>query len=110
MSKNAKLPEPPYYAVIFPNQRTGDDEEGYQKMAARMTELAQMQPGCLGYESTRDESGFGITVSYWRDEVSIRAWKAEAEHLEAQRLGKKKWYKAFALRIAKIERAYDFEK
>ncbi|MGB4248729.1 MAG: antibiotic biosynthesis monooxygenase, partial [Pseudohongiellaceae bacterium] len=36
----------------------------------------------------------------------IRKWKQNAEHLEAQRLGREKWYSDFMLRIAKIERDY----
>ena len=73
----APLPEPPYYAVIFTSQ-LGEDVEGYAEMSARMFDLALRQPGCLGAESARDGGGLGITVSYWRDEGSIRAWKGEA--------------------------------
>ncbi len=73
-------------------------------MAERMVELAQRQSGFLGMESARD--GVGITVSYWRDLESIRNWKAELEHKEAQRLGREKWYSAFKTRIARVERDY----
>ena len=107
MSDNfAATPEPPYYAVIFTNQRTDKDETGYEKMAAEMSALALAQPGCLGAESTRDENGFGMTVSYWRDEQSIKHWKAQPHHLTAQRLGKEKWYAHYELRVARVERAY----
>ena len=64
------------------------------------------RPGCLGAESARDGGGLGITVSYWRDEDSIRAWKAEARHLVAQKYGIEKWYAHYMLRIARVERAY----
>ena len=110
MSEVAKTPEPPYYAVVFSNQRTHDDDKGYQEMAARMMELAAEQAGFLGAESSRDTDGFGITVSYWADLASIHSWKQHSEHLVAQRLGKEKWYKNFALRIAKVEHSYQFEK
>ena len=73
-------------------------------MAERMVELAAQQPGYLGVESARET--VGITVSYWADLESIRAWKANAEHLDAQRLGHQKWYAAFKVRIAKVERDY----
>ncbi|HEY1392151.1 MAG TPA: antibiotic biosynthesis monooxygenase [Methylibium sp.] len=101
----AATPEPPYYAVIFSSRRT-EGEQGYGAMADRMVELAADQPGFLGVESSRDAAGFGITVSYWRSEADIAAWKAQAEHREAQRLGHQKWYAHFELRIAKVERAY----
>jgi len=103
MESIAKTPEPPYYAVIFTSLRTQVDD-GYGAMAGRMLELAALQPGFLGVESARE--GLGITVSYWNDLESIRAWKANAEHLEAQRLGHQKWYAAFKTRIAKVERDY----
>ncbi|MEB8285450.1 antibiotic biosynthesis monooxygenase [Aeromonas veronii] len=99
----ANTPEPPYYAVIFTSLRT-DEDAGYGAMAERMVELAQQQSGFLGMESARD--GVGITVSYWRDLESIRHWKAELEHKEAQRLGREKWYSAFKTRIARVERDY----
>lgn len=103
MSLIAKTPEPPYYAVIFSNHRTQVDE-GYDEMASRMLELAAQQPGFLGVESVRDK--LGITISYWQDLDSIKKWKANAEHLQAQKLGIEKWYSSFKTRIAKVERDY----
>jgi heme-degrading monooxygenase HmoA len=103
MESIAKTPAPPYYAVIFTSLRT-DVDDGYGAMATRMLELAATQPGFLGVESARD--GVGITVSYWSDLESIRLWKQNAEHLEAQRLGHQKWYSAFKTRVAKVERDY----
>ena len=101
----ATTPEPPYYAVIFTSVRT-DIEDGYDDMAVRMVELAAQQPGFLGVESARNE--VGVTVSYWADLDSIKAWKAHAEHKEAQRLGHQQWYRHFKTRIAKVERDYGF--
>jgi heme-degrading monooxygenase HmoA len=100
----AETPSPPYYAVIFTSQRTATDADGYARMAERMICLAARQPGFLGIERARQE--VGITVSYWRDLQSIKSWKADAEHLEAQRLGREEWYAAFKVRIARVEREY----
>ncbi|MCE1205477.1 MAG: antibiotic biosynthesis monooxygenase [Holophagaceae bacterium] len=101
----ASTPEPPYLAVIFSSQRTEGDQ-GYGAMADRMVELARAQPGFLGVESARDAEGFGITVSYWKDEASIATWKAHAEHAVAQRLGRDRWYADFQLRVCRVERNY----
>jgi heme-degrading monooxygenase HmoA len=102
----ARLPEPPYYAVIFSSRRTPGDA-GYARMAARMMELAVQQPGFLGAESARDADGFGITVSYWTTPEAIAAWRQQAEHRIAQELGKTRWYAHYALRVARVERAWD---
>ena len=101
----AHTPQPPYYAVIFTSQRT-EGERGYGAMADRMEELASQQPGFLGVESARGSDGFGITVSYWKDETSISAWKQNAEHLVAQERGRTEWYSGFQLRVSRVERAF----
>jgi heme-degrading monooxygenase HmoA len=98
----------PYYAVIFTTIRTEGDN-GYAEMASRMEELAAQQPGYLGIESARNENTReGITVSYWKDTDSIRAWKTNVEHQLAQKIGKEKWYATYKLRVCKVEREYDF--
>ncbi len=103
MSEIANTPKPPYYAVIFSSHRTAGDH-GYDAMAERMVELAAAQPGFLGIESARED--LGITVSYWDSLEAIRNWKENAEHLEAQRLGREQWYAGFRVRVARVEREY----
>lgn len=104
----ARLPEPPYYAVIFTSRRTEGDV-GYAAMAQRMEDLAKEQPGFLGIESVRGADGLGITVSYWESEEAIRRWKANESHQAAQEGGKRTWYADYAIRVAKVERAYAME-
>ena len=101
----ARTPEPPYYAVIFTSRRTEGDR-GYEAMAERMVELGSRVDGFLGLESVRGADGVGITVSYWRDEAALHAWKQDAEHQQAQRAGRQTWYADYQVRIAKVECAY----
>ena len=103
----AQTPEPPYTAVIFTSVRT-DGDHGYGAMSEAMGALAAQQPGYLGLESARE--GIGITVAYFRDEASARAWKTVAEHREAQRLGREQWYEGYRLRIATVTREYGWER
>jgi heme-degrading monooxygenase HmoA len=105
-SRFADLPAPPYYAVIFSSQRSGQDEAGYAVAAERMVELVGQQPGFLGFESTRDGDGFGITVAYFDSEQSIRAWHDQAEHAAARDLGHRRWYQRFEQRVAIVHRTY----
>ena len=103
----ADTPQPPYTAVIFTSVRTEGDN-GYGAMAEAMNELAAQQPGYLGMEAARD--GLGITVAYFRDEASARAWKNVADHREAQRLGREQWYAGYRLRIATVTRDYGWDR
>ena len=98
--------DPPYVAVIFTSVQ-GADTEGYAETAERMEELAAQQPGYLAVESARDPAaGLGITVSYWRTEADAAAWKGVAEHAEAQRVGRERWYASYAVQVATVTRAY----
>ncbi|ELS50318.1 antibiotic biosynthesis monooxygenase family protein [Streptomyces viridochromogenes] len=103
----ASLPAPPYYAVVFTAVRTAGDD-GYREMGERLLKLAADQPGFLGVDSARGADGLGITVSYWRDEDSIAAWRDHAEHALARAHGRERWYASFSLHVAKVERAYGF--
>ena len=96
----------PYYAVIFTTRRTEGDQ-GYGEMAEKMEALAAEQPGFLGFETARNE--VGISVSYWSSLEAISAWKENALHRAAQRLGREKWYEEYTLRICKVEREYSYK-
>lgn len=103
------------FAVIFSSRRpqpaagAAPDADGYAAVAERMVELARRQPGFAGVESARGADGFGITVSYWTDRAAIQAWKDEAEHRAAQRLGFERFYESFHLVVAELveERRFD---
>ncbi len=103
----SKTPKLPYYAVIFTSVLEEDNHE-YQKTADLMVELAKEIDGFLGLESARDK--LGITVSYWKDLMSIERWREHSEHQLAKKMGKKKWYLSYALRIAKVEKQNLFER
>jgi len=77
-------------------------------MAEQMDDLAKQQPGYLGIETARNETG--ITVSYWKDLESIRNWKQQTNHLVAQQKGITDWYSAYKVRVCLVERDYQFER
>jgi len=94
---------PPYYAVVFTSIKSEFDE-GYAEMATKMEALAKQQPGFIGIESARND--IGITVSYWKDLASIKSWKQNLDHVDAQIKGRTKWYEKYTVRIALVEREY----
>lgn len=97
------------YAVVFTSQRMAGDD-GYAQTADEMVRLAALQPGFLGVESVRGDDGLGITVAYWRDEASIRGWREHADHQAAMRAGRERWYRAYRVRVCRVEREYGFDR
>lgn len=102
----ATTPEPPYYVAVITVERAESDD-GYVEMADAMHRLAKTQPGFLGMEWVYDAGQrAGITSSYWTSAEAIATWKQHADHLVAQRLGQQRWYRAYTVRIARVERDY----
>jgi heme-degrading monooxygenase HmoA len=102
------LPARDAIAVIFVTQRTDADAAGYQAAAEAMMALVTVQPGYLGAESVRGGDGLGITVSYWADDASARAWRDHVEHAAVRALGRARWYAHYRLIVARVERAYQW--
>ena len=97
-----------YVAVIFTSTRTHHHDEDYERWSRRMAELVVEQPGFIDFVSARDPvTRLGITVAYFVDEESVLAWKANLEHLEAQRLGRLDFYESYSVRVSKVYREYE---
>jgi heme-degrading monooxygenase HmoA len=45
-------------------------------------------------DSVEGSDGISIVVAYWKGEESIRKWNHHLEHLEAQKEGRRRWFKA----------------
>lgn len=106
-SKFASTPQPPYYAVIFTIQLSGDDPEAYAATGKRMVQLASEQPGYLGAEGGKDDGdGFKVYICYWESLAAMEGWYHHSEHREAQKQGKAAWFRRYRIRIAKIEKEY----
>lgn len=95
------------YAVIF-RARTADVDDEYARVAASLREMAMTSFGCLEFVSAT-ENGQEIAISYWPSEASIVRWKAHADHLAAQWLGREKWYASYTVQVVEIRREYRFE-
>ncbi|MGW5472975.1 antibiotic biosynthesis monooxygenase family protein [Streptomyces chartreusis] len=99
--------EPPYYVAVFTTVRT-QEQSGYRETNARMEELVKNIPGYLGMDHAQTPGGLGITVGYFRDAEALTEWRTNAEHREAQELGRAEWYQSYTLHVAKVERSHGF--
>ena len=91
--------------VIFhADIREPDDE--YLHTAATIRKLAKDKYACLKFTSVMEEN-LEISISYWPDEQAVKDWKQDPEHLNAQALGKNKWYKNYRVEVLSMLREYD---
>jgi heme-degrading monooxygenase HmoA len=106
IEQRMKYPREGQVAVIFVSQRTDEDADGYSEAAGAMAALAALQPGYAGVESVRDSGGLGITVSYWVDDTSAKAWRDNPDHARIRDLGRARWYDWYVLEVTRVERGY----
>jgi heme-degrading monooxygenase HmoA len=97
-------------SVIFVAQRTELDAEGYATAATMMDELAKQQAGYIGIDSVRGADGLGITISYWTDEASAKAWRDHPDHTALRDAGRNRWYSDYSLHVTQVRRSYDWRK
>jgi heme-degrading monooxygenase HmoA len=95
------------WAVIFTSRRTGN-AEGYEAMDRALMKAVENQPGFLGIESI-STGARSLTVSYWDSLESIRRWRENPLHREAQALGRRRWYSAYRIQVCRVEREYAFD-
>lgn len=102
-----------YTAVIFTSRRRPDASaisDGYAEMAVRMEELARQQPGFRDLHTVRGSDGIGITVATFDSERDAVAWKQHPEHLQAQRLGRERFYDWYRLEVSEVTRSYGWQR
>lgn len=95
-------------AVIFEvNIREGRQEE-YLQIAAELREHLAQVDGFISIErfSSLSEEGKLCSLSFWKDEASIKQWREFDLHRLAQKKGKAGIFADFRIRVAKVVRDY----
>jgi len=92
--------------TIFRSRLRPENEEAYQKMAARMHELAVKMPGFIAIKTFQAPDGERVSIVEFESEETHNAWRRHPEHMEAQRLGRELFYSEFKLQVCKLEREY----
>ncbi|MDP1736760.1 MAG: antibiotic biosynthesis monooxygenase [Caulobacter sp.] len=95
-------------AVIFeviPREGLRDD---YLDTAARLRPLLDRIDGFLSIErfESLSQPGKILSLSFWRDEAAVAAWRTLGEHSDAQSDGRTRIFEDYRLRIAGVVRDY----
>ncbi len=94
------------YAVIF-KAKLRQLDDNYADTAERLRERALQEYGCLEFNSFT-QGDDEIAISYWPSEAHIAAWKADSEHLSAQRKGKMQWYDWYSVEVVEVQQEYHY--
>jgi heme-degrading monooxygenase HmoA len=95
-------------AVIFEVEPAHGKRDAYLGFAAELKPLLQHIDGFVSIERFESLSTPGrlLSLSIWRDEEAVKAWRTTAEHREAQRAGRGGLFADYRLRVAHVVRDY----
>jgi len=95
-------------AVIFEVTPAAGQRETYLQMAARLKPLLEGVEGFLSverFQSVTDPDHM-LSLSFWRDEAAVAAWRNTEEHRQAQASGRGGVFADYRLRVAAVMRDY----
>lgn len=97
-------------AVIFEVTPLPGQEARYLEVAATLREHLEAMDGFVSVERFQSLSrpGSYLSLSFWRDEAAVRAWRNHADHRAGQAEGRATVFADYRIRVAQVVRDYTF--
>jgi len=95
-------------AVIFEVEPAAGKRDAYLGIAAQLRPLLDGIDGFISierFQSLADPNRV-LSLSFWRDEEAVKAWRNTEEHRQAQQAGRGGIFAGYRLRIAHVVRDY----
>lgn len=95
-------------AVIFEVWPGDGHREAYLDIAADLRPELEKIDGFISIErfSSLVEDGKILSLSIWRDEAAVKAWREQFDHRAAQAKGRHELFANYRLRVAEVLRDY----
>jgi heme-degrading monooxygenase HmoA len=98
-------------AVIFEVWPKSDKKQKYLDLAAALRPILERIDGFISIErfESLTEPGKILSLSFFRDEAAVAAWRNTEDHRRAQGLGRKDIFANYRLRVASVIRNYGMQ-
>lgn len=95
-------------AVIFEVLPSDAGRAEYLERAAQLAPLLAGVDGFISVErfSSLTTPGKMLSLSFWRDEAAVQAWRRQEQHRAAQEAGRGGVFQDYRLRVAAVMRDY----
>ena len=95
-------------AVIFEFWPKDGQTGRYLDLAAEMRREVEGIDGFISVERFESiyEKGKYVSLSFWRDERAVKAWREQLRHRAVQGLGRAEIFANYRLRVASVLRDY----
>ncbi|HEX5264249.1 MAG TPA: antibiotic biosynthesis monooxygenase [Phenylobacterium sp.] len=95
-------------AVIFEGEPSADGRQAYLDLAAELKPRLAEIDGFISIERFESLSTPGklLSLSFWRDEAAVAAWRDLRDHRRAQAQGRAGVFADYRIRVAEVSRDY----
>ncbi|MBX2832293.1 MAG: antibiotic biosynthesis monooxygenase [Rhodospirillales bacterium] len=95
-------------AVIFEVTPYSDHYDEYLNIASDLRPVLEGMDGFISIERFESLTNKGkvLSLSFWRDETAVKAWRNVPEHRVAQNEGRNRIFADYRLRVAGVIRDY----
>ena len=98
-------------AVIFEVEPKPGQTNSYLELAADLAPLLKDVDGFVSIERFQSLTNEGklLSLSFWRDEAALSAWRNVEMHRQAQKAGRGSIFTNYRIRIASVMRDYGMD-
>lgn len=99
-------------AVIFEVEPIESQYDRYLDIAAELRPLLDDIDGFISIERFQSLTNPArlLSLSFWRDEAAIAAWRQLETHRQAQSAGRTEIFRTYRLRVAEVLRDYGMDR
>lgn len=98
-------------AIIFEVWPRDGHKQAYLDIAASLRADLETMDGFISIErfASLSDEGKILSLSFWRDETAVAAWRNRGDHRVAQASGRRTHFADYRLRVAQVLRNYGME-
>jgi heme-degrading monooxygenase HmoA len=96
--------------TIFRSRLRPENQKDYAEWAAKMHDLAVKMPGFISIKTFTAEDGERVSLVEFESEESMRHWREQTDHRQAQELGRTVFYSEYRIQVCQPIRDYSFPK
>jgi heme-degrading monooxygenase HmoA len=95
--------------TVFRSRLRPGIEDEYNALAERMSALARTMPGYVSEKDFTAADGERVTIVEFAHAEGQRAWRANGEHIAAQKLGREKYYAEYHIQVCTLDHESKFK-
>jgi heme-degrading monooxygenase HmoA len=88
--------------TVFRSRLKPGLQDEYVALVERMNAIASTIPGYISHKGFWADDGERVTIVEFAHEEGQRAWRTHPEHIEAQKLGRLKYYEMYDIKVCSV--------